>query len=80
MPKETDLTIYTSLTHLYLTIPIRDLKQTEALTILGAAAIKAGATPNLDLDLAGILGESDGPTLYCMRAARNAEKSVRKAA
>lgn len=67
MPDPESLTLYTSRTHLYLTIPIEGFKKEKAIELLSDAAVLRGATPHKDIDLACFLGETDGPTVYCLK-------------
>ena len=53
---------------LYLSTPRGEMSQIDALAFLQKEAYLAGATPTLDLENAGILGETEGPTLYLLRA------------
>jgi hypothetical protein len=63
-----NLTIHTTRDTLYLTIPIEGLTPREARRVLAPEARARGAKPARRLERAGILGESNGPTLYCLKA------------
>lgn len=53
---------------LYLSVSRDEFNRHEALALLQKEAYLAGGTPQVDLLDAGILGEPDGPTLYCLKA------------
>jgi hypothetical protein len=52
----------------YLAVARKGLSQLEALALLQKEANLVGATPTLDLLDGGTLGETDGPSLYVMKA------------
>jgi hypothetical protein len=54
---------------LYLSVPRKGLTKKKALALLQKEAHLAGATPAEKILDGGTLGESDGPTLYVMKAA-----------
>jgi hypothetical protein len=70
---------YTCIDTLILTIPRKGLTPAKAEVKLQRAAVKQGALPQPGVDDGGILGETDGPTLYVLHATRNVAKAQKAA-
>jgi hypothetical protein len=62
------ITTYRCGSTLYVTVPREGLSVDKAIAKLVNAALAEGGKPHDEILDAGILGETDGPTLYAMKA------------